>query len=138
MIGIWLHNLFTKIETKAYRPYNNFGKLDVGHTNDIEISKYGWVYLKNKDSKDGRLNPINYEYNIASWTLEDKLLNNNNVFIVKIVSTDHKHFLHLKGFNKLKFLYFNKSLWIQKEENIRYIINILFLVLGSYLAYKQI
>jgi len=43
--------------------------------------------------------------------------------------------------NLLKYLTFmkiQKRLWIQKEENIRYIINLLFLILGVYLAYKKI
>ena len=36
-----------------------------------------------------------------------------------------------------KFLYMQNKHWLQKEENIRYLVNVLFLILGAYIAIKN-
>lgn len=37
-----------------------------------------------------------------------------------------------------KFLLMQNMHWLQKEDNIRFIVNILFLIIGVYIAFKQI
>lgn len=47
----------------------------------------------------------------------------------------------LVGFNWLqhqRFLLLQRIHWIQKEENIRYIINIMFLILGAYIGIMKL
>ena len=36
-----------------------------------------------------------------------------------------------------KFLWMQKEHWLQKEDNIRFIVNVLFLIIGVYIAFKQ-
>ncbi|WP_396167736.1 hypothetical protein [Flavobacterium sp.] len=37
-----------------------------------------------------------------------------------------------------KFFWIQNKHWLQKEENIRYLVNVLFLILGAYIAIKNI
>ena len=46
--------------------------------------------------------------------------------------------ISLNFFQNQKFLFLQGNHWFQKEENLRYIINVLFLLLGTYLSYKQL
>lgn len=67
------------------------------------------------------------------------------IIVLKIINTfnDTEKYIYIntnkeKNINKKILKWYCGLYWIQKEENIRYIVNILFLILGCYLAYKQI
>ena len=54
------------------------------------------------------------------------------------VSETHGRHISLNFIQNQKFLWMQGENWFQKEDNVRYVINILFLIIGCYLAYKQI
>lgn len=53
--------------------------------------------------------------------------NSNNGFHVGFTSLQHHRFLFLQN-----------NHWIQKEEYIRYAINVLFLIIGAYIGFKNL
>ena len=48
------------------------------------------------------------------------------------------HFLKFNFYEHQKFLLSQNMHWIQKEENLRYIINIIFLTIGAYIGIKKL
>lgn len=46
--------------------------------------------------------------------------------------------IQLNWFNYLLFLWIQRKCWIQQENNVRYVINILFLMLGLLLGFKSL
>ncbi|MGO4905805.1 hypothetical protein [Flavobacterium sp. W20_MBD1_R3] len=61
-------------------------------------------------------------------------------FLNTFGKTDSQKGFHiaLSEWQNQRFLWLQNRHWIQKEENIRYIVNLLFLVLGAYIAIKNI
>ena len=62
------------------------------------------------------------------------------VYYLKFMGQSNTHGIHisLNYIQNQVFLWLQGNSWFQKEDNIRYIINVLFLILGCYLAYEQI
>jgi len=52
------------------------------------------------------------------------------------IDTNHGYHIGLNWWQNQRFLFLQNSHWFQKEENIRYIINIIFLVFGLIIAMK--
>ncbi len=44
----------------------------------------------------------------------------------------------LSKWQNQRFLWLQNRHWLQKEENIRYLVNLLFLILGAYLGFKNL
>lgn len=87
----------------------------------IDLKKRRWI-----DSK-GTSHPMKFLIPIA--------FKNKNVYFLHLFGDDRKephHGVHisLTFLENQRFLFMQKSHWLQKEENIRYIINILFLIGG--------
>jgi hypothetical protein len=53
-------------------------------------------------------------------------------------STLHGHHVSFNWIEHQQFLWLQGEQWLQKESNIRYVVNVIFLVLGSYIGFKQI
>jgi hypothetical protein len=47
-------------------------------------------------------------------------------------------FLKFNFYNHQKFLFIQNKHWLQKEENIRYIVNVVFLIIGAYIGLKKL
>jgi hypothetical protein len=102
----------------------NNGELE--KTNEtITIKPRRWL------NKNGISYPMKFTSPIA--------FENNNVYFLKIFDNgdknSHGKHISLTFWQNQKFLYLQKKNWIQKEENIRYIINILFLIGGLTLGF---
>lgn len=87
----------------------------------IDIQKRRWI-----DSK-GTSHPMKF--------LEPIAFKNENVYFLHLFGDDRKephHGVHisLTFWQKQRFLFMQKLHWLQKEENIRYLVNILFLIGG--------
>jgi hypothetical protein len=50
---------------------------------------------------------------------------------------NHGRHIALSKWQNHRFLWLQNKHWLQKEENIRYLINLLFLILGAYIAIKN-
>lgn len=86
----------------------------------IDIRKHRWI-----DKQD-----ISHPMNFKSPNAFD----NNNVYYLLLYGDNKapyygKH-ISLSFCENQKFLWIQKSHWFQKEENIRYIVNVLFLISG--------
>lgn len=67
--------------------------------------------------------------------------NNKNIFFLNTFGkSDNNAGFHiaLSKWETQKFLWLQNRHWLQKEENIRYLVNLLFLVLGAYIAIRNI
>lgn len=109
------------MKVKTYSPTsNNSGVLE--ETNRyIDIKPRRWI-------SDGKTShPMKFERIVA--------FENKNVYFLHRFGDDsgthHSgYYISLTFFENQRFLFMQNSHWIQKEENIRYIINILFLLAG--------
>lgn len=104
---------------KVYKSEPNTGTLS--HTREIiEIRPIRWID-KHKIS-----HPMKFEKPIA--------FDNKNVYFLYLFGDDSNKpkgvHISLSFFENQKFTWMQKTHWRQKEENIRYIINILFLLGG--------
>lgn len=108
------------MKLNVYRGDTNTGILKP--TNEIiSIKPRRWV------DGDGKSHPMKYVSSIA--------FENKNVFFLHSSGDDsklphHGKHISLTFWQKQLFLLMQNSHWIQKEENVRYIINILFLIGG--------
>jgi len=46
------------------------------------------------------------------------------------------YLIKLGWFKRIRFLLIQQSHWLQKEKNLRYVVNILFLIIGTIIAWK--
>lgn len=53
-------------------------------------------------------------------------------------SSNMKTYIGLNWKQNQRFLFMQKSHWIQQESNLRYIVNIIFLIIGVYIGIRQI
>lgn len=53
-------------------------------------------------------------------------------------SSSHGHHVSFNWIEHQQFLWLQGEQWLQNESNIRYMVNVIFLVLGSYIGFKQI
>jgi hypothetical protein len=53
-------------------------------------------------------------------------------------SSSHGHHVSFNWVEHQQFLWLQGEQWLQNESNIRYMVNVIFLVLGSYIGFKQI
>jgi len=100
----------------------------------VEIKKGRYIY--NKHSHALRTNE-NYFYKRV-YNLEHK--NDKIYWLDTFAKNDTNQGFHI-GFTwkqHQKFLWMQNEHWFQKEENIRYIINVLFLILGVIIAINQV
>jgi hypothetical protein len=66
----------------------------------------------------------------------ERFKNEEGVFnYIYLINKEYK--VCLNFFQHSYLLFWLKQNWFQKEENIRYIVNILFLILGVYISYKK-
>ena len=112
------------MKVKKYRCEYNTGFLK--ETNEIiEIRSRRFI------TNDKTSHPLQYSEPIA--------FENKNVYCLYLFDSKDKEnstciHISLTFWEKQKFLFLQKKHWIQKEENIRYIINLLFLIGGITLA----
>lgn len=59
-------------------------------------------------------------------------------YVYKVYYGRNYYTISLNSYQNFIFLWGLRKNWLQKEENIRYAVNLLFLIIGSYLTYKQI
>jgi hypothetical protein len=102
--------------TKIYRPDgSNTGKLK--ETNkEIKIHRGRWI-----EGKDNTSHPMSFK--------KIHCFENKNVYGLHLFGDDTKRVEHivLNYWKEQKFLWLQNAHWLQKEENIRYIINMLIL-----------
>lgn len=107
-----------KMKVNTYEPISNMGVLE---KNDevIEIKNGRWID-KNNTSHPMKFTKIySFQNNFVYWlTFFGKKSKNAGIHI------------SLNFFENQKFLWLQNSHWLQKEENIRYIVNVLFLISG--------
>lgn len=112
--------------------------------NDTELSAsicgtYILIYKAKINREKGR--PIFGETNrsLYSFTINKdfKLLNNqikvNSEFIT--AETKSHYYACLNFWQRMKLYYFHNRLWFQKEENLRWLLNMIIAVLAVYMAY---
>lgn len=66
--------------------------------------------------------------------LEESLLQ----YTYTVYYNEGSYLIELNPYQNFLFLWGVRKNWLQKEENIRYLISILFLILGVYISLKQI
>lgn len=115
-----------KMIVNVYKTNNNSGELE--KTNEtITIKRRRWL------DKSGISHPMKFNSPIA--------FENNNVYFLKMFDNNDENLygkhISLTFWQNQKFLYLQKNHWLQKEENIRYIINILFLISGLILGFLK-
>lgn len=66
--------------------------------------------------------------------------NNNKIYWLNLYGSKDTNGYHiaLNYIQYNKFLWLQKLHWLQKEENIRYCVNILFLIIGLWISIKKI
>lgn len=122
-----------KIKTKAYLPLpNNTGDIGNGTSIDVEINSYVWI------SKDNIPNSFSIKRPVQPFIKNNGInINPKDVFIIEDFM-GNTYFINLSGIDKIKFLYFNNSLWIQNSENQKYLVNIFYLTIGAILAFMSL
>lgn len=83
----------------------------------VDLQKRRWI------DKNGTSHPMKFDTPIA--------FKNKNVYFLYRFGTENKGVhISLSFWENQKFLFMQKLHWLQKEENIRYIVNIIFLISG--------
>lgn len=96
----------------------------------IDIKPRRWI-----EDRNGTSHPMKF--------IEPIAFENKNVYFLYLFGDNSgktkmgKH-ISLSFWENQKFLFMQKLHWVQKEENIRYIVNIIFLIIGACIAYKSI
>jgi len=83
--------------------------------------------LFDNDKNFKRIYYLKYKYKYI-YCIEQELENTSNI----------KTFIGLNFFQNVWFLILQKSHWLQKESNIRYLVNLIFLVIGAYIGIKNL
>ncbi len=100
----------------------------------VEIKKGRYIYQETSHPLRSR---ENYFYSRV-YCLEHK--NDIIYWLDTFGKNDNHHGFHI-GFTwkqHQKFLWMQNEHWFQKEDNIRFIVNVLFLILGVIIAFKQV
>ena len=88
----------------------------VGHILQPEARDF-YTFISNKDFE------LLYSEGI---NIQLKLIEKGRIFYAKV------------GFlNRMKLYFFHKRLWIQKEENIRWLLNMIIVTIATYAAFKH-
>ncbi len=53
-----------------------------------------------------------------------------------IIGQDLNYFANVGFCNRMKLYFFHKRLWVQKEENIRWLMNVIIAIVATYAAFK--
>ena len=119
----------------------NTGKLEEAPiTQSCGDDNCGYVNIsRGRFSRCGDSSPLigrteRYYYRNHSLKFKKKIIYGFNEF-----GTIKEGTLVFVGFNRYqhqRFLWMQGEHWLQKEENIRYIVNVIFLVIGAYLGFK--
>lgn len=66
--------------------------------------------------------------------------NKNIYYLNSFGKIDSNHGIHiaLTWFETQKFLWLQNKHWLQKEESIRYVVNVMFLILAAYISLKKL
>jgi hypothetical protein len=121
-------------------------KLKFYYNEPLSYSKYDGDIIVNKFSVEN-LNHNGFNFKKSLFKFSKHYLNIDGDLIIALSITNAFNNIEKNIFiNTTKVSFINRTLlkwycglyWIQKEDNIRYIINIIFLILGCYLTYKQI
>lgn len=109
--------------------------------NNSKQTRFNWIEIKRgRYIKDGISHPLrNSEERLYKriYCLEHE--GRKVYWLSSFGETSMDHGWHV-SFSKLehhRFLWKQNDHWLQKENNIRYIINIIFLVIGVYIGLKQ-
>ena len=112
-----------------------------GNTITTKRSEFDWIEIKKgRYIQDGTSHPLrsgNEKLYMRIYGLEYK---NKRIYWFDTFgkhSTQHGYHVGFSWWQHNRFLWFQKEHWLQKEESIRYIVNILFLVLGAIIGIKQ-
>lgn len=74
----------------------------------------------------------NYYQRIYALEFEKRIIYYLNTFGKK--DNQHGIYIGVNWSENQKFLWLQKKHWLQREENIRYVVNVLFLLLGAYIG----
>jgi hypothetical protein len=107
------------MKIKVYELKGNNTGLLIESDEIIDIKKHRWV-------DKGESHPMKF--------LKPKSFKNKNVYFLHLYGDTKKPHLgkhiSLTFWENQKFLFMQEKHWIQKEENVRYVVNILFLIIG--------
>ncbi len=116
---------------------DNSGKLEFNSSQSkiIEI-KRGRFILPDKNS-----NPLYDEDNKYYKRIYSLEYNNKIIYYFKLFGNKESKFGYHVGFNfweHQQFLWLQNQHWLQKEENIRYCVNVLFLLIGVCISFSKV
>jgi hypothetical protein len=100
----------------------------------IEIKK--GRYIQNDTSHPLRLTDEKLYGRIYALEYKNKYIYWLNTFGAK--SKDHGVHIGLSWCENQRFLWMQNDHWFQKEDNIRYIVNVLFLIIGAWIGIKSL
>lgn len=110
------------------------GKLKLSSTEFLEIKCGGYLV-------EGESYPLVSEKEKYFQRIYHKKYHNKSIYLLnrfgKIDDSDG-YYIGLNSWEKQIFLWLQQKHWLQKEENIRYIVNLVFLVIGAYVALKKL
>ncbi len=112
----------------------NSGRLK--STDETIIIKKG-RYIQNSTSHPLKNCDTNYYKRVYSLENKDKTI----IYWFSRFGSDKPSSGEYIGFNfweNQRFLWLQNDNWIQKEENIRYMVNLIFLTIGVYIGYKSL
>jgi hypothetical protein len=116
------------MRVNIYKPIVNEGRLEM--TNErIDIRTNRWI------DSNHTSHPLKYTKPVA--------FSNKNVYFLHLFSDENKKsfqgkHISLSFFENQLFHLKQGSHWIQKENNIRYLINLIYLTIGLIFAFRQL
>lgn len=113
-----------------------------GNTTTSKRAEFNWIEIKKgRYIQDGTSHPLrsgNDKFYKRIYGLEHE---NRKVYWLDTFakhSSSHGYHVSFNWWEHQKFLWLQGEQWLQREENIRYIVNLVFLVLGVIIGLKQI
>jgi hypothetical protein len=113
----------------------NSGELHPLANKEITIKR--GRYIEN----DGTSHPLYIENDKFFKQIDALSFNKKHIYyITRFGQKESQHGFHigLSFMENQKFLWLQNKHWLQKEENTRYLINLLFLILGVYIGFKNL
>lgn len=121
-------------------------KLKFYYNEPLSYSNYDGEVIVNKCSVENlNHNGLDFKKSLLDFNKHYLNIDGELIIVLNVTNTfnntEKNIFINLNKetlINRILLKWYCGLYWVQKEDNIRYIINVLFLILGCYLTCKQI
>ena len=119
----------------SFSVYNQEGKLTIYHVSENYITILNHRYIHKNISHPMRSGDSRYYKRIHCLEFQNK-----RVYFLSLYGSENSKGYHigLSWFENQRFLWKMSDHWLQQEKNIRYVINVIFLIIGAYIGFKNL